>query len=128
MFPSCRLRLRPRLSEYLNISKNWSQARLHLASATVIIRLQRHLTTRIKFLCYFSSAELTLAAMTHYVGVPLYLWQGESGETRTRQKDNNISHFESQSGRLSDRSWSRSTGITSQPINTSVRRFVSPPL
>lgn len=39
-----------------------------MASATVIIRLQRHLTTRIKFLCRFSSTELTLAGMTHYVG------------------------------------------------------------
>lgn len=67
-FPLCRLRLRPHLSEYFNISKNCSQARLHLASATVIIRLQRHLTTRIKFLCCFSSTELTLAGMTHCVG------------------------------------------------------------
>lgn len=83
----CRPRLRPRLPEYVNISTNCSQGRLHLAGATVIIRLQRNLTMRIKFLCRFYTTELTLAGMTHYVGFRLISrrQRAESGEAKHEQ-------------------------------------------
>lgn len=40
----------------------------HYYLASVIMRLQRNLTTRIKFSFHFSSTELTHAGMRHYAG------------------------------------------------------------
>lgn len=88
-----RPRLRLHLAEHFSLSENCSRGKVgHYYLASVIIQilipllLHRVNTRRNDTLC----------------GVRLYLSRGSSRErssnTRTRQKDNNISHFESQFG------------------------------